>query len=81
MGLVNKVLAFEAEFKQAQSEEAKNVILNKFKGFSMVEQGLEDVPKKDQDVIWEKAQSEQFYDTFVDIGTYGRQYKEGYLHS
>jgi len=81
MGLVNKVLDFEQQFKQASCQEDKEKILNQFKGFSMVEQGLEDVPKTAQDVIWDKAKSEAFYDTFVDIGTYGRQYKEGYLHS
>lgn len=81
MGLVQKINDLESKFKSSECNKEKSTILLKFKGFSMVEQGLENVPKVAQEKIWEEAQkeAEDFYTAFYNVGVLGRKYKEGYL--
>lgn len=83
MGLVSRITDFENKFKVSHCNKEKTLILTQFKGFSMVEQGLEDVPKVAQETIWKEAQKEaqDFYTTFYNVGVLGRKYKEGYLQT
>lgn len=76
MGIVSKIKDMEAQFKSTKCASEKQQILKNLKEFSVMEQGLEDVPRQTVEQIWEKAKQEEFYDTFYTVGVLGRKYKE-----
>lgn len=82
MGIMAKVKEMETQFKNASSPEDKQKVLSGFKEFSMTEQGLYDLPKKDRDFVWSLAYMPNinFHEVFLEVGSLGRKVKDGSLN-